>query len=48
MHYLNHKPQARLGGRAPIAVMTGMEADNPIEVTFRHLEHPHRRGLYVF
>ena len=48
MHYLNHKPQARLGGRAPIAVMTGMEADNPIEVTFRHLVTTGARTTNVF
>ena len=28
MHYLNHKPQACLGGRAPIAVTTGARTTN--------------------
>src|SRR5689334_9456251 len=34
-YYLNHKPQTRLDGRAPITVMTGIERDNPLDLIFR-------------
>ena len=33
-HSLNHRPQRRLGGRAPITVMTGLPPDNPIDTVF--------------
>ncbi|RAN86309.1 hypothetical protein B5P41_30045, partial [Bacillus sp. SRB_28] len=31
-HGLNHKPQKRLGWRAPVTVHTGAKADNPVEL----------------
>jgi hypothetical protein len=33
-HTLNHRPQQRLGGRAPITVMAGLPADNPLDSIF--------------
>ena len=33
-HTLNHRPQKRLGGRAPVTVMTGLSADNPVDTVF--------------
>ena len=33
-HALNHRPQRRLGGNAPITVMTGLPADNPLDLFF--------------
>lgn len=33
-YYLNHKPQARLNNRAPVTVMNGVEADNPLNMVF--------------
>ena len=33
-HTLNHRPQRRLGGHAPVTVMTGLPADNPLDTIF--------------
>ena len=33
-HAINHRPQRRLAGRAPITVMTGLPADNPLDTIF--------------
>ena len=33
-HAINHRPQRRLAGHAPVTVMTGLPADNPIDVIF--------------
>jgi hypothetical protein len=33
-HTLNHRPQSRLNGLAPITVMSGLEPDNPLDVVF--------------
>ncbi|CEO95672.1 hypothetical protein PBRA_009680 [Plasmodiophora brassicae] len=30
-HVLNHRPQQRLGGRAPVQVHSGLEPDNPLD-----------------
>jgi hypothetical protein len=34
-HTMNHRPQDRLNGLAPITVMTGLPAGNPLEEIFR-------------
>jgi len=34
-HYLNHKPQARLAGHAPVTVHTGLPRDDPLELIFQ-------------
>lgn len=34
-HTINHRPQSRLNDNAPITVMTGMRADNPLDQIFR-------------
>jgi hypothetical protein len=34
-HTMNHRPQDRLSGLAPITVMTGLPAENPLEEIFR-------------
>jgi hypothetical protein len=34
-YYLNHKPQKRLAGKAPVTVMTGRNRDNPLDVIFK-------------
>ena len=34
-HTINHRPQDRLNGLAPITVMTGLLAENPLEEIFR-------------
>jgi len=33
-HTLNHRPQRRLGGHAPITVMSGLQPDNPLDAVF--------------
>ena len=33
-HAINHRPQRRLAGHAPVTVMTGLPADNLIDVIF--------------
>ena len=33
-HTLNHRTQRRLGGHAPVTVMTGLPADNPLDTIF--------------
>ena len=33
-HTLNHRPQRRLGGHAPVTIMTGLPADNPLDTNF--------------
>jgi len=37
-HYLNHKPQARLAGYAPITVHTGLQRDDPLDPIFKKPE----------
>ena len=34
-HTINHRPQERLNGLAPITVMTGLPAENPLDEIFR-------------
>jgi hypothetical protein len=34
-HTMNHRPQERLNGLAPITVMTGLPAENPLDELFR-------------
>jgi hypothetical protein len=36
-YYLNHKPQTRLGNRAPITAMSGLPRDDPLELIFTRL-----------
>ena len=33
-HSMNHRPQARLGGKAPVTVFTGQRPDNPLDQLF--------------
>jgi hypothetical protein len=33
-HTINHRPQARLGGKAPVTVFTGQRPDNPLDQLF--------------
>ena len=38
-HTINHRPQTRLGGKAPVTVFTGQSPDNPFDPIFgRHLD----------
>jgi hypothetical protein len=37
-HTLNHRPQSRLNGNAPVTVMTGLPADNPLDEIFKNPE----------
>ena len=30
-HTINHRPQARLGGKSPVTVFTGQKPDNPLD-----------------
>ena len=40
-HTLNHRSQARLGGKAPVTVFTGQKPDNPFEQLFvKPSDHP--------
>jgi len=33
-HTINHRPQARLGGKSPVTVFTGQKSDNPLDHLF--------------
>ena len=35
-HTINHRPQRRLQWHAPVTVMTGLPADNPLDVVFHN------------
>eukprot|EP00474_Spongospora_subterranea_P008179 CRZ08637.1 hypothetical protein [Spongospora subterranea] len=37
-HTINHREQTRLNGHAPVTVMSGMNADNPLSEVFCALE----------
>jgi len=44
-HTLNHRPQRRLGGHAPITVMSGLQPDNPLDAVFYNPSHLPSVGL---